>query len=52
MYLISAKRYKNAGAHILIIKKTGKICVGMKNVHDRLGVKNSSDSIFNNSLHN
>ena len=46
MYLISAEEYKNADLHILIIKKTGKIWVSMKNVHDGLGVKNMSDLIL------
>ena len=46
MYLISAKGYRNAGVHILIIRKTGKIWVSMKNVHNGLGVKNISDLIL------
>ena len=46
MYLISAKRYKNAGVHILIIKKTGKILVSIKNVHNGLGIKSISESIL------
>ena len=32
MYLISAKGYKNAGVHILIIRKIGEIWLSMKNV--------------------
>ena len=46
MYLISAEGYKNAGVHILAIKKTGEIWVSMKYVHDGLGVKNMSDLIL------
>ena len=46
MYLISAERYKNAGVHVLIIRKTGEIRVSMKNVHNGLGVKNISDLIL------
>ena len=46
MYLISAEEYKNAGVHILIIKKTGKIWASMNNVQDGLGVKNMSDLIL------
>ena len=34
MYLISAKGCKNAGVHILIIRKTAKIWASMKNVHN------------------
>ena len=33
MYLVSAEGYKNAGVHILVIRKTGKIWVSMKDVH-------------------
>ena len=33
MYLISTEGYKNAGVHNLIIRKTGKSWVSMKNVH-------------------
>ena len=46
MYLISAEGYTNARVDLLIIKKTGKIWVSMKNVHNGLGVKNMSDLIF------
>ena len=46
MYLISAKGYKNAGVHIIIIKKSGEIWVSMKNVHNDLGVKNMSGLIL------
>ena len=43
MYLISAERYKNAGAHFLRVRKTGKIWTSMKNMQDSLAVKNVSD---------
>ena len=46
MYLISARGYKNAGVHIIIIKKSGEIWVSMKNVHNDLGVKNMSGLIL------
>ena len=46
MYLISADGYKNAGVHILRVRKTGKIWASMKNVQDVLGVKNMSDVIL------
>ena len=46
MYLISAEGYKNAGVHILRVRKTGKIWASMKNVQDVLGVKNMSDVIL------
>ena len=46
MYLISAKRYKNSGFNLLIIRKSNKIWACMKNVHDGLGVKNMSDLIL------
>ena len=46
MYLISNEIYKNAGAHILIIKKTVKIWAIIKNVRGILGVKNMSDLIL------
>ena len=46
MYLISAKGYKNAGVHILIIRKIGEIWLSMKNVHNGLGVKNESNLIL------
>ena len=39
MYLISAEGYKNAGVHILIIRKTGEILVSMKNVNNGLVLK-------------
>ena len=46
MYLILAEGYKNAGVHIFIIKKTGKIWASIKNVQDGLDVKNMSDLIL------
>ena len=46
MYLISVEGYKNAGVHILIIRKTGKIWVSIKNVHNVLGIKNMSDLVL------
>ena len=46
MYLISTEGYKNAGVHILIIRKTGRIWVSMKNIHNGLGVKNMSDLVL------
>ena len=49
MYLISAERYKNAGVHILIIRKTGEIWVSMKNVHNGLGVKTLQINKFKNA---
>ena len=42
IYLISAERYKNAEK----IRKTDKIWVSMKNVHNGLGVKNMSDLVL------
>ena len=45
MNLISAEGYKNAKAHFLKIRKTGKIWVSMKDVVDGLGVKNISDLV-------
>ena len=35
-----------AGVHILIIRKTGKIRVSIKNVRDGLGIRNMSDLVF------
>ena len=46
MYLISAEGYTNAGVCLLAIRKTGKIWISMKNVHDGLDVKNISDLIL------
>ena len=38
MYLISAEGYENAGVDMLIVEKTGKIWVIMKDVHKGLGL--------------
>ena len=46
MYLISAERYKNSEVGSLKIRKTDKIWVIMKNVHDGLDAKNMSDLIL------
>ena len=46
IYLISAEGYKNAGVHILIIRKTGAIWSSLKDVHNGLGVKNISDLVL------
>ena len=46
MYLISAEGYKNAGVHILILRKTGEIWASMTNVYISLGDKNISDLIL------
>ena len=43
MHLISAEVYKNAEVDFPKIRKTDKIWVSMKNVHDGLGVKKMSD---------
>ena len=43
VYLISAEGYKNAEVDFSKIRKTDKIWVSMKNVHDGLGGKNMSD---------
>ena len=40
MYLILAEGYKNANVGFLTIKKTGEICVNMKDVGSAIGVKN------------
>ena len=40
MYLISAEGYKNAGVHLLRVRKTGQIWVSMKNVHNGYTLKN------------
>ena len=45
MYLLSAKGYKNADVHILIIKKTGKIWLSMKDSGSGVNVKNISDLV-------
>ena len=34
MYLISAEGYKNAGVHLLRVRKTGQIWVSMENVRN------------------
>ena len=39
MYLISAEGYINAETDFLKVRKTDKIWVSMKNVHDSLGAK-------------
>ena len=46
MNLISAKQYKNAGAHCLKIKQTDELWVGMKDVWVGLGVKSISDLVL------
>ena len=46
MYLISAEGYKNAKVDFLKIRKTDKITVSMKNLHNGLGVKNMSDLVL------
>ena len=38
--------YKNAGVHLLIIKKTDKIWPSMKDVAKGMGVKNISDLVL------
>ena len=46
MSLISAKGYENAAVNHLIIKKTGKLWVRMKDVGDGLAVENISDLVL------
>ena len=46
MDLISAKGYTNAGVDCLKIEETGELWVGIKNVRNRLGVKNISDLVL------
>ena len=46
MYLISTEGYKNAGVHLLMIKKTGEIWPSMKDVGCCMGVKNISDLVL------
>ena len=46
MCLISAGGYKNAGVHLLIIKKTGEIWPSIKDIGNGLGVKNISDLVL------
>ena len=43
MYLTSAEGYKNAGAHFLKVRKTGKIWASMKDSGSGMGVKIISD---------
>ena len=44
--LISVEGYKNAGVSHLIIKKTGKLWVNMRDAGDGLGVKNIYDLVL------
>ena len=46
MSLISAKGYEKTGVSHLIIKKTDRLWVGIKDVGDGLGVKNTSDLVL------
>ena len=46
MYLMSAERYKNPGAHVLKVRKTGEIWASMKDSGSGMGVKNISDLTF------
>ena len=46
MYLVLSEGYKNAGVHVLRVKKTAEICSSMKDVHKGLGVKNMSDLVL------
>ena len=46
MYLILAEGYKNAGVDLLIIKKTGEICIKMKDIQNGLGVQSISDLVL------
>ena len=46
MYLISAKRYKNANVGFLTIRITSEIWVNMKDVGSGIGVKNISDLVL------
>ena len=46
MYLIPAEGYKNAGADLLIIEKTGEIWTKMKDTQNVLGVQNTSDLVL------
>ena len=45
-HLISAGEYKNAGVHLLLIKKTGEIWPSIKDIGNGLGVKNISDLVL------
>ena len=46
MYLISGEGYKNDEADFVKIRKTDKIWVSMKNVHNGLDVKSMTDLVF------
>ena len=46
MYLISTQVYTNAKVRHLKIRKTGEICVSMKDIGDGLGVTNISDLVL------
>ena len=46
MNLISANEYKNAKVNFLKIRKTDELWISMKNVRDRLGVKNIYDLVL------
>ena len=46
MSLISAGGYKNAGVHLLKIRKTDELWINMEDVGDGLGVKNISDLVL------
>ena len=46
MYLISAEWYKNTNVEFLTIKKTSIIWVSMKDVGNRIGVKNISNLVL------
>ena len=45
-YLTSVERYRNAEVDFLSVRKTDEIWVKVKNVHDRLSVKNMSDLVM------
>ena len=46
MYLISANGYKNAKVDAKIVRKTGEIWAGTKDVRSGMGVKNISDLVL------
>ena len=46
MYLISAEGYKNAEVDAKIVRKTGEIWAGTKDVRSGMGVKNISDLVL------
>ena len=46
MYLISTEWYKNTNVQFLTIKKTSVIWVSMKDVGNRIGVKNISNLVL------